>query len=335
MYRTGDLAVRAADGTVTCTGRIDDQFKIRGLRVEPGDIEAAFRADGRVAAAVAVPVAGRRDTLAAGVVPAAGAFTDADLEELRRGVARVLPRYLVPQRVVALAALPVTPNGKTDRRQAARDVAAALEAGGGVAGTAAAATVATGGAAPAATAPVDAAAAPDDPALAALVTALTAVLDPGSGVPTAEDSVLGLGGDSIGALEIVARLRDAGWTVTPRDVLDAPTLAALAATMRRTGAGPTGPTGPTTEQHAPPPPPPTPTPRRRRPAPRGTARTRPESRRPAASPRVASPASSSRSRRRRCSPRPCCSPSRRRPSAGSPGWWSGSSTSTPPCARGP
>ncbi|MEL4211836.1 AMP-binding protein, partial [Corynebacterium bovis] len=253
MYRTGDLAVRAADGTVTCTGRIDNQFKIRGLRVEPGDIEAAFRADGRVAAAVAVPVAGRRDTLAAGVVPAAGAFTDADLEELRRGVARVLPRYLVPQRVVALAALPVTPNGKTDRRQAARDVAAAVEAGGGVAGTAAAATVATGGAAPvdAATAtvdgvaaPVDGAAAPDDPALAALVTALTAVLDPGSGVPTAEDSVLGLGGDSIGALEIVARLRDAGWTVAPRDVLDAPTLAALAATMRRTGGGADGSDGP-------------------------------------------------------------------------------------------
>ncbi|RRO85657.1 AMP-binding protein, partial [Corynebacterium bovis] len=244
MYRTGDLAVRAADGTVTCTGRIDDQFKIRGLRVEPGDIEAAFRADGRVAAAVAVPVAGRRDTLAAGVVPAAGTFTDADLEELRRGVARVLPRYLVPQRVVAVAALPVTPNGKTDRRQAARDVAAALEAGGGVAGTAAAATVATGGAAPAAAAPVDGAAAPDDPALAALVTALTAVLDPGSGVPTAEDSVLGLGGDSIGALEIVARLRDAGWTVAPRDVLDAPTLAALAATMRRTGGGADGSDGP-------------------------------------------------------------------------------------------
>ncbi|MFI5527230.1 amino acid adenylation domain-containing protein [Kitasatospora sp. NPDC051853] len=116
-YRTGDLARRRADGALEYVGRIDDQVKVRGVRIEPGEIEALLTSHPAVAAAV-VGVhrgdAGEAD-LVAWTVARPGAA--AGLEELRAHLAARLPEAMVPSRFVALDGLPLTPNGKVDRRR--------------------------------------------------------------------------------------------------------------------------------------------------------------------------------------------------------------------------
>ncbi|HEY7493275.1 MAG TPA: amino acid adenylation domain-containing protein, partial [Candidatus Tectomicrobia bacterium] len=114
VYRTGDVARWLPDGTLEFVGRIDHQVKLRGFRVELGEIEAVLRQHPAVQASVVVVrqagseaqrvvayVVGR-----AGVVPAA---------ELRRFMQERVPDYMVPAAFVPLAALPLTPNGKVDR----------------------------------------------------------------------------------------------------------------------------------------------------------------------------------------------------------------------------
>ncbi|WP_214318584.1 non-ribosomal peptide synthetase [Nonomuraea sediminis] len=108
-FRTGDLGRLNPDGTITPAGRADDQVKVRGFRVELGEVEAALAACQDVRAAAARVEGG---TLTGYVVPARpGLAAHRVLEELRR----VLPEHAVPTEVVALPALPLTPNGKVDR----------------------------------------------------------------------------------------------------------------------------------------------------------------------------------------------------------------------------
>ncbi|MCG6498104.1 non-ribosomal peptide synthetase [Kitasatospora sp. A2-31] len=120
-YRTGDLAVRRPDGTLEFHGRLDDQVKVRGFRIEPGEIEHALRAFPEVAeAAVVVRRAGREDAaLTACLVPAEG--TRPAPEALRRRLAERLPAHLVPTAWTVLDALPLTGTGKVDRRALAED----------------------------------------------------------------------------------------------------------------------------------------------------------------------------------------------------------------------
>ncbi|WP_426405084.1 amino acid adenylation domain-containing protein [Streptomyces sp. R-07] len=110
LYRTGDLARFDRDGRLLYEGRADDQIKIRGFRIEPGETEAALLTHPAVTQAV-VTVHEKR--LAAYVVVADG---DTDPEEIRRHVADRLPEHLVPAYLTALDRLPVTPNGKIDKR---------------------------------------------------------------------------------------------------------------------------------------------------------------------------------------------------------------------------
>ncbi|WP_299056332.1 non-ribosomal peptide synthetase [uncultured Nocardioides sp.] len=115
MYRTGDLARRTRDGVLEFVGRVDDQVKVRGFRVELGEIESVLAEQaGVAAAAVAVHTdpagAGR---LAAWLVPTAGG--EVDVDAVRTGAAQALPDYMVPAAWATIEALPLTPNGKLDR----------------------------------------------------------------------------------------------------------------------------------------------------------------------------------------------------------------------------
>jgi amino acid adenylation domain-containing protein len=116
LYKTGDIARRRSDGNIEFLGRIDHQVKVRGFRIEPGEIEAALDQHPAVQDAV---VLAREDTLGdkrlvAYVVPRPeGTLTTSGL----RGFLKAkLPEYMVPSALVELEAMPLTPNGKVDRR---------------------------------------------------------------------------------------------------------------------------------------------------------------------------------------------------------------------------
>ncbi|SFQ82218.1 amino acid adenylation domain-containing protein [Amycolatopsis rubida] len=112
LYRTGDLARRRPDGSVEILGRADDQVKVRGHRVEPGEVEAALRADPRIRDAVVQPTPSADGLELTAYVVAEGELSIADV---RKGLSGVLPDYLVPSGFVLLPELPRTPAGKLDR----------------------------------------------------------------------------------------------------------------------------------------------------------------------------------------------------------------------------
>ncbi|WP_371606039.1 amino acid adenylation domain-containing protein [Streptomyces sp. NBC_01213] len=117
MYRTGDLVRWTADGQLVYVSRVDDQVKLRGFRIELGEIESALTALPGVAAACAVVREDRPGDrrLVAYTVPADGADGPDD-SEIRTHLAATLPDHMIPAAHMRLDALPVTPNGKTDRR---------------------------------------------------------------------------------------------------------------------------------------------------------------------------------------------------------------------------
>ncbi|MBY8849749.1 amino acid adenylation domain-containing protein [Saccharothrix sp. MB29] len=208
MYRTGDLVRWLPDGQLEFVGRADGQVKIRGHRVEPGEVEAVLRGCPGVAQAAVVALDGR---LVGYVVP----DRDPDLAAVRAELGRVLPDYLVPSALVPLAELPLTPSGKVDRRALPRPER------------------------PVSADPV----APRDDRERVLADVFADVLGlPAVGV---RDGFFDLGGDSITSIRLVARAREAGLLVTPRDVFRHRTVEALAAVAAAPVDGPAGPaTGP-------------------------------------------------------------------------------------------
>ncbi|MCY1059147.1 non-ribosomal peptide synthetase/type I polyketide synthase [Nannocystis sp. SCPEA4] len=211
LYRTGDLARRRADGLIEFLGRIDHQVKIRGFRVEPGEIEAALREHEGVRAAVVVVAEHHGDRrLVAYVVFADSPQSIADrVASLRADLTARLPAYMVPAAIVPLAAIPVNANGKIDRkalpapdkRQFARSSASV---------------------------------APRTSIEARIAAIWADVL--GLGECGVSDDFLDLGGHSLHAAQILARLRRAlGTEVSLAEFFAHPTIAGLAAQIEHRG----------------------------------------------------------------------------------------------------
>ncbi|MGX5211145.1 amino acid adenylation domain-containing protein [Streptomyces violaceus] len=199
MYHTGDLAIRTLDGELRFTGRADDQVQLKGFRIELGEVESAVRElDGVVDVAVTVAESG--DYLVAHVVGS----VPADLSAL---LAEKLPVHMVPGQVLTTDALPLTVNGKLDRKILTERAAVSL-----------------GGAGNCATSPN--APADKNSAVTTLIEIFTQTL-PGSEI-AADTDFFHAGGDSIVAITVVNRARTLGLPIAPRDVFLLKTPRALA-----------------------------------------------------------------------------------------------------------
>ncbi|MDX6739344.1 non-ribosomal peptide synthetase [Actinocorallia sp. A-T 12471] len=203
MYRTGDLGRWRRDGSLEYLGRADQQVQLRGFRIELGEIEAALVRHPSVADAAAIVREDRPgDKRLVAYVTAPAGQSAPDSAQLRAFLGADLPDYMIPAAVVALDALPLTGNGKLDRRALpAPDFAANVT--GRAPRTPAEETVA---------------------ALFAEVLGLERV-----GI---DDGFFDLGGDSIIAIQLVARARQSGLAFTPREVFQHQTTAELAAVAR-------------------------------------------------------------------------------------------------------
>ncbi|MFJ9631708.1 amino acid adenylation domain-containing protein [Streptomyces sp. NPDC101175] len=222
MYRTGDLAMRGSDGHLRFLGRADQQVKLRGFRVELGEIEAVLATHPAVAEAAATvsEEQGGEKRLVAYVVSGEGRAASAD--DLRDHIARALPAHMVPSAFVSLEALPHTASGKLDRR-----------------------------ALPAPDAPLAARTAPRNGREETLRAIFAEVL----GLPPervgVDDGFLDLGGHSLLAPRLTARIKaELGVEVPLRALFQNPSVAALArhqaegdrpAQEREAGTAPLGP----------------------------------------------------------------------------------------------
>ncbi|GAA3021284.1 amino acid adenylation domain-containing protein [Streptomyces fulvorobeus] len=205
MYRTGDLARRDREGRVHHMGRTDEQIKLRGFRVEPGEIRARLTDHPAVREAAVVL---REDgpggrALVAYVVPADGPPRPT-ATRLRAHLTALLPPYMVPAAFLVLDALPTTANGKLDRDALPAPEPLAEEAG----------------------------RPPRDEREAALCEVFAEVLERTS--VGADDGFFENGGHSLLAVRLVARVRERlGVPLAARDLFEAPTPAALAARIGR------------------------------------------------------------------------------------------------------
>lgn len=201
LYRTGDVVRQRVDGNLEFISRADTQIKIRGFRVEPMEIESALSRHPQVAESVVAlyePAPGDR-RLVAYVVPSAGAsFSTSDL---RRFLERELPAYMVPSAFVELTALPLSANGKVDRERlpAPDDDRPEL---------------------------AEEYVAPRSPTQEKLADIIADVI--GVAKVGIHDNFFDLGGDSIQAIQVVARAQEDGIGLSPLDFFEHPTIALLA-----------------------------------------------------------------------------------------------------------
>ncbi|HEX3526265.1 MAG TPA: amino acid adenylation domain-containing protein [Thermoanaerobaculia bacterium] len=221
FFRSGDLGRRLADGSLEFLGRADQQVKVRGFRIEPGEIEACLLRHPAVEeAVVAVRAAfGGEKQLAAYVVPKEGRAAPV-IPELRRFLQAELPDYMVPAAIVPLDSLPLTAHGKVDR--------AALPEPELLRGE----RREPGSAVP-----------PRTPAEATMAELWREVLGlDASAAVGVEESFFDLGGHSLLATQLMSRVRDAFRIEVPlRIIFETPTVAGLALWIehaRQTGAAP-------------------------------------------------------------------------------------------------
>ncbi|MFF4139615.1 amino acid adenylation domain-containing protein [Streptomyces mirabilis] len=206
LYRTGDLVRWNEHGQIMFVGRVDEQVKVRGFRVELGEIGATLTGHPDVAQAIVVareiPGVGRGKQLVGYAAPTpAAAATPPDPTELREFLAGRLPEYMVPAVVMVLGALPLTPIGKVDRKALPQPAFTAGESR-----------------------------APGTPQEEVLCGLFAEIL--GLDKVGIDDSFFDLGGHSLLATRLVSRMRAVlNAEVTVRSVFEAPTVAALVARL--------------------------------------------------------------------------------------------------------
>ncbi|HET9383170.1 MAG TPA: condensation domain-containing protein, partial [Streptomyces sp.] len=221
MYRTGDLARWDASGALRFAGRADDQVKLRGFRIEPGEIENALRSSPLVRDAVVTVRGGGTEPdgrsggrLVAHVVPAGDPTAQLPVPELRDHLAALLPPHMIPSAFVPMERLPLTPNGKTDRGALPEPGPAHTAAG-----------------------PHTVPRTDTERRIARIWSDVLGVADVG-----AHDNFFHLGGDSILTMQVVSRLRREGLHMATRDLFTHQTVAELAgvvtAAPRNQGDGP-------------------------------------------------------------------------------------------------
>ncbi|MEV3965077.1 amino acid adenylation domain-containing protein [Nocardia sp. NPDC050193] len=198
MYRTGDMARWTANGTIQYLGRSDFQVKIRGLRIELGEIDAVLGAHESVGFATTVGHRGAAGAMALASYVVPGPDRSIDIDQLEEFLGSRLPSYMIPASVTVLDHIPLTPAGKLDRRALPDPVRADSP-------------------------PFRA---PRTPLERTIAGAFADVL----GVDTVglDDSFFALGGDSIMSIMLVTRARTAGVLFSAREVFDHRTVAGLA-----------------------------------------------------------------------------------------------------------
>ncbi|MFC8851410.1 condensation domain-containing protein, partial [Micromonospora sp. NPDC057141] len=205
MYRTGDLARWRPNGELEYLGRVDDQVKIRGFRIELGEIEAALAAQPGVDRAVVIVREDRPGDrrLIGYIIPKPG--NDLDPADIRTACGQTLPTYMVPAAIVTIDALPLSVNGKLDRR-----------------------------ALPAPEYTTGPGRKPSTPAETALCAAFTAIL--GIDTISIDDNFFDLGGHSLLVTRLISRIRATlGVELDIRAVFDNPTVTQLARLLDHTG----------------------------------------------------------------------------------------------------
>ena len=213
LYHTGDLARYEEDGNLLYLGRADEQIKIRGHRIEPGELETRILAYPNILATAVIPFQDNRQAtrLLAFVVAETG---DVDLAELRDNLTEQIPEYMVPSDFVGLDQLPVLANGKLDR-QALVDLAIKKNAS-------------------------QQRLKKIRPPSNQIQKRIQQIWEQVLGIDTIgiDDSFFDLGGDSILSIRIVSKMLQAGFDVGPNDIFDAPTIEKLSAKAEPARAGP-------------------------------------------------------------------------------------------------
>jgi len=200
LYRTGDLARWLPDGNMEFLGRIDHQVKIRGFRIELGEIESRILSFGNVSEAVVISKedANREKYLCAYVV----SDNDIEISELREYLSEALPEYMIPPYMVHLNRIPLTPNGKVDRRALPEPEVGSGEDYIG----------------------------PRNDTEVKLVEIWERVL--GRENVGINDNFFLIGGDSIKSIQIVSRMKKEGYEFKVKDIFELPTIAKLASAIR-------------------------------------------------------------------------------------------------------
>ncbi|MEK4317564.1 non-ribosomal peptide synthetase [Bacillus sp. FSL R7-0229] len=204
LYKTGDMGRWLSNGIIDCLGRIDHQVKIRGHRVECGEIEAAMLTFDDITECAVIPhqhESGHKRLI--GYFVQKGGMTTQDI---RHNLKDILPDYMVPSLLIELDELPLTPNGKVDQKRLPPPEWRQEE-------------VETA---------IDKAATEEERVLEKVWSQLLGV--PSIGV---HDNYFELGGDSIIVIQMVARLAQEGYVIQPRDVFEKQTISQLAQAMRK------------------------------------------------------------------------------------------------------